>query len=62
MHIQILDLISRHRESNLFCTLLYLAIIKKIMQMLEVPKPMTIIFYKIKNNIKLFEISCVFQK
>jgi hypothetical protein len=39
MHIQILDLISWHRETNLFCTLLYLTIIKKSMQMLEVPKP-----------------------
>jgi hypothetical protein len=39
MHIQILDLISWHRETNLFRTLLYLTIIKKSMQMLEVPKP-----------------------
>jgi hypothetical protein len=39
MHIQILDLISWHRETNLFRTLLKLTIIKKSMQMLEVPKP-----------------------
>jgi hypothetical protein len=38
MHIQILDLISWHRETNLFRTLLFLTIIKKSMQMLEVPK------------------------
>jgi len=39
MHIQILNLISWHRETNLFRTLqLYLTIIKKSMQMLEVPK------------------------
>jgi hypothetical protein len=39
MLIQILDLISWHRKTNLFRTLLYLTIIKKSMQMLEVPKP-----------------------
>jgi hypothetical protein len=39
MHIQILDLISWHQKTNLFRTLLYLTIIKKSMQMLEVPKP-----------------------
>jgi hypothetical protein len=39
MHIQILDLILWQQETNLFCTLLYLTKIKKIMQMLEVPKP-----------------------
>jgi len=39
MHIQILDLISWHREINLFRTLLYLTIIKQSMQMLQVPKP-----------------------
>jgi hypothetical protein len=39
MHIQILDLISWHQETNLFRTLLYLTIIKKSMQILEVPKP-----------------------
>jgi hypothetical protein len=39
MHIQILYLISWHWETNLFCTPLYLTIIKKSMQMLEVPKP-----------------------
>jgi hypothetical protein len=36
MHIQILDLISWHRETNLFHT--HLTIIKKSIQMLEVPK------------------------
>jgi hypothetical protein len=39
MHIQILDLISWHRETNLFRILLYLTMIKKSMQMLEVLKP-----------------------
>jgi hypothetical protein len=39
MHTQILDLISWHREINLFRTLLFLTIINKSMQMLEVPKP-----------------------
>jgi hypothetical protein len=39
MHIQILDLISWRRETNLFRTLLYLTIIQKSMQMLEVHKP-----------------------
>jgi hypothetical protein len=38
-YIQILDLISWHRETNLFHTLLYLTIVKKSMQKLEVPKP-----------------------
>jgi hypothetical protein len=38
MDIQILDLISWNRETNLFRNLLYLTIIKKSMQML-VPKP-----------------------
>jgi hypothetical protein len=44
MHIQILDLISWHREMNLFHTLLYLTIIKKSMQMLEVPKSINYIY------------------
>jgi hypothetical protein len=39
MHIQILDLISWLRETNLFGIPLYLTIIKKSMQMQEVPKP-----------------------
>jgi hypothetical protein len=39
MPTQILDLISWHREMNLFHTLLFLTIINKSMQMLEVPKP-----------------------
>jgi hypothetical protein len=44
MHIQILDLISWHRETNLFRALLHLTIIKKSMQILEVPKPAYNIF------------------
>jgi hypothetical protein len=39
MRIQILDLISWPRETNLFRTPLYLTLIKKSTQMLEVPKP-----------------------
>jgi hypothetical protein len=39
MHIQILNLISWHQDTNLFRTLLYLTIIKKSMQILEVSKP-----------------------
>jgi hypothetical protein len=38
-YFQILDLISWHLKTNLFCTLIYLTIIKKSMKMLEVPKP-----------------------
>jgi hypothetical protein len=51
MHIQILDLISWHRETNLFRTLLYLTIIKKSMQMLEVPKPSYNVILVIQNTI-----------
>jgi hypothetical protein len=36
---EILDPILWHRETNLFRTLLHLTIIKKSLQMLEVPKP-----------------------
>lgn len=39
MQIQIFDLISWHREMNLFRTLLYLTIINKHIQMLEAPMP-----------------------
>jgi hypothetical protein len=38
MYIQILDLISWHWKTNLFRPVLHLTIIKKSMQMLEVPK------------------------
>jgi hypothetical protein len=44
IHIQILDLISWYRETNLFRTLLNLTIIKKSIQMLEVPKPINYIY------------------
>jgi hypothetical protein len=67
MHIQILDLISWHRETNLFRTLLYLIIIKKIMQMLEVPKTghnqaVTGWLYQYDANNYLFMLNCLQYK